>query len=52
MADKSEYTVIIAKGFDLSDGPELVLKTDYDASPIPLPDGVGNKAHPEIRLSK
>jgi Flp pilus assembly protein TadG len=52
VADRSEYTVIIARGFDLSSGPELVLKTDYDASPIPLPEGVGNKARPEIRLSK
>lgn len=52
VADKSEYTVIVAKEFELSNGPELVLKTDYGASPIPLPDGVGNKARPEIRLTE
>lgn len=52
VADKSEYTVIIAREFELRDGPELVLKTDYGASPIPLPDGVGNKAHPTVRLTK
>lgn len=50
VADKSEYTVIIAREFELRDGPELVLKTDYDSSPIPLPDGVGDKAEPQIRL--
>ena len=52
VADKSEYTVIIAREFELRDGPELVLKTDYANSPIPLPDGVGNKAHSTVRLSK
>ena len=52
VADKSEYTVIIAKEFELRDGPDLVLKTDYGATPIPLPDGVGNKAHPTVRLTK
>jgi hypothetical protein len=44
--------VIIAKEFELRDGPDLVLKTDYGATPIPLPDGVGNKAHTSVRLSK
>lgn len=52
VADKSEYTVIVAKEFQLDNGPELVLKTDYGASPIPLPDGVGNKAKPQIRLKE
>lgn len=48
--DKSEYTIIIAREFELKDGPELVLKTDYESSPIPVPDGVGNKAEPRIKL--
>jgi hypothetical protein len=52
VADKSEYTVIVAREFQLDNGPELVLKTDYAASPIPLPDGVGNKAKPHIRLKE
>jgi Flp pilus assembly protein TadG len=52
VADRSEYTVIIAKEFELRDGPELVLNTNYGASPIPLPDGVGNKGRPTVRLSK
>lgn len=52
VADKSEYTIIIAREFELREGPELVLKTDYDSSPIPVPDGVGNKAELRIRLSK
>jgi Flp pilus assembly protein TadG len=52
VADRSDYTVIIAREFELSDGPELVLRTDYAHSTIPLPDGVGDKARPEIRLTE
>jgi hypothetical protein len=50
IADQSDYTVIIAKQFTLTDGPELVLNTDYENSPIPVPEGVGNKARPHVRL--
>jgi hypothetical protein len=52
VADQSDYTVIIAREFELRDGPELVLNTDYEHSPIPVPEGVGNKARPVIRLAK
>jgi hypothetical protein len=50
IADQSDYTVIIAKKFEMKDGPELVLNTDYENSPIPVPEGVGNKARPQVRL--
>lgn len=52
LADKSDYTVIIARKFDMKDGPELVLNTDYENSPIPVPDGVGNKSRPIVRLAQ
>lgn len=52
IADQSDYTVIIAKKFEMKQGPELVLNTDYENSPIPVPDGVGNKSRPMIRLAK
>ncbi len=52
IADQSDYTVIIAKKFEMKDGPELVLNTDYENSPIPVPDGVGNKSRPNVRLTK
>ena len=52
IADQSDYTVIIARKFEMKDGPELVLNTDYEHSPIPVPDGVGNKARPIVRLAK
>ena len=51
IADQSDYTVIIARKFEMKQGPELVLNTDYENSPIPVPDGVGNKSRPMIRLA-
>jgi hypothetical protein len=29
-----------------------VLNTDYENSPIPVPEGVGNKARPTVRLAE
>ena len=51
IADQSDYTVIIARKFDMKDGPELVLNTDYENSPVPVPEGVGNKSRPMVRLA-
>ncbi len=50
VADQSDYTIIIAREFELRDGPELVLNTDYAGSDIPVPDGVGNNTASNIRL--
>jgi Flp pilus assembly protein TadG len=52
IADQSDYTVIIAKKFEMKDGPELILNTDYENSPIPVPEGVGNKSRPHVRLAR
>ena len=41
IADKSAYTVIVVKRIDLHDGPNLVLNSDYSASEVPVPRGVG-----------
>lgn len=41
VAELSEYTVVIAKAFELHNGPNLVIKTDYHLSDIPVPEGVG-----------
>jgi Flp pilus assembly protein TadG len=40
-ADKSAYTIIIARRLELYGGPNLVLNTDYAATDIPVPAGVG-----------
>lgn len=50
IADQSDYTVIIARKFDMKDGPELVLNTDYESSLVPVPEGVGNNVKPTVRL--
>ena len=41
IADQSEYTIIVAREFELREGPNLVLRTDYHLSDIPVPTGVG-----------
>ena len=50
IADRSEYTVVIADTFELQDGPNLVLRTDYHLSDIPVPEGVGPVSDPKPRL--
>ncbi|MCR9269607.1 MAG: pilus assembly protein [Hyphomonadaceae bacterium] len=50
IADRSEYTVIIADTFELQDGPNLVLRTDYHLSDIPVPEGVGPIKEKSARL--
>jgi hypothetical protein len=41
LADKSAYTVLVVQQLDLYSGPNLVLNSDYGASEIPVPPGVG-----------
>ncbi|MGP9822175.1 pilus assembly protein TadG-related protein [Salinarimonas sp. NSM] len=41
VADESAYTVIVARRLELSAGPVLKLNTDYNATDIPVPEGVG-----------
>ena len=41
IADKSAYTAIIVSRLELFAGPHLVLNTDYAATDVPVPEGVG-----------
>jgi Flp pilus assembly protein TadG len=41
IADKSAYTVLVVQRIDLHDGPNLYLNSDYGASDVPVPKGVG-----------
>ena len=41
VADQSAYTVIVADMIELSEGPNLVLNTNYGSTTVPVPDGVG-----------
>lgn len=41
VADLSAYTAIVAKDFEMAGSPKLFLNTDYAATDIPVPEGVG-----------
>jgi len=41
IADKSAYTVLVVQRIDLHAGPNLILNSDYTASDVPVPKGVG-----------
>ena len=41
IADKSAYTIIVAREIGIASGPNLVLNSDYATTTIPVPDGVG-----------
>ena len=43
VADKSAYTIIVANAILLYGGPELILNTNYSATNVPVPAGVGAK---------
>ena len=45
VADKSAYTIVVANQFSLSEGPTMVLNSDYGATNIPVPLGVGPNAN-------
>lgn len=41
VAQNSAYTIVVARKIDLSAGPTMVLNSNYSATDIPVPDGVG-----------
>lgn len=51
IADRSSYTVIVARRINVSSGPDLVLNTDYEGSTVPVPEGVGPR-RPEAYLAQ
>ncbi|MEM8651581.1 MAG: pilus assembly protein TadG-related protein [Pseudomonadota bacterium] len=49
IADKAAYTAIIARAIELDEGPTLFLNSDYEATDVPVPEGlIGNK----VRLAR
>ncbi len=40
VADKAAYTAIIARMIQLDEGPSLHLNSDYEASNVPVPEGL------------
>ncbi len=50
VSDQSAYTIIVARRFTLSEGPTMVLNTNYGgATDIPVPNGVGRTSRPSSR---
>jgi len=46
VADKSAYTAIVSRTMRLYGGPHLVLNTNYDLTPVPVPDGIKGTGEP------
>ena len=45
VADNSAYTALVVRSLQLSEGPKLVLHSDYQSTDIPVPDGlIGGQA--------
>jgi len=44
VAESSQWSVIVARNIQLSVNARLVINTDYEGSPVPVPIGVGNQA--------
>ncbi len=50
IAAASEFTVLVVRQLELKAGPHLVLNTDYGATTVPVPEGVGNNGPKGVRL--
>ncbi len=44
VAQDSQWSVVVARYVITSNSSNLVINSDYDGSPVPVPDGVGNRA--------
>jgi Flp pilus assembly protein TadG len=43
VADESAYTAIVVKNLQLNEGPNLILRSNYDQTDVPVPDGLFTK---------
>ncbi|ACA17268.1 conserved hypothetical protein [Methylobacterium sp. 4-46] len=50
VADRSAYTIIVARQVEFFDGPSLYLNSNYGVTDIPVPEGVGNTTKRTIKL--
>jgi hypothetical protein len=50
MGAQSKWTVLIARELKITESADMVVNTDYLASNVPVPAGVGNKVGRNIRL--
>lgn len=40
VADNSAYTAFVVRSLQLQEGPHVVLHSDYDATEVPVPEGL------------
>lgn len=52
VAQISDYTVILARRVEIFDGPNLVLNTNYGASPVPVPQDLGPIGLKDLKLER
>jgi Flp pilus assembly protein TadG len=50
VVDQSAYTAIIAQHIELNSGPNLILNSNYDATNVPVPEGI--RGTRQVVLSK
>jgi hypothetical protein len=41
VADQSAYTAIVTRRVELTQSPNLVINSSYDATDVPVPNGIG-----------
>ncbi|MCZ8181949.1 MAG: pilus assembly protein TadG-related protein [Beijerinckiaceae bacterium] len=52
VADQSPFTIMVVHRLDLYDGPNLVLNSNYQNSPVPVPFGLGPTGSQKLHLEK
>ncbi|MCZ8262005.1 MAG: pilus assembly protein [Beijerinckiaceae bacterium] len=52
VADQSPFTIMVVDRLDLYDGPNLVLNSNYQNSPVPVPVGLGPTGNQKVHLEK
>ena len=52
VADQSPFTILVVDRLDLYDGPNLVLNSNYQNSPVPVPPGLGPTGNQKVHLEK
>jgi hypothetical protein len=50
VADRSAYTIIVARQVELFDGPNLILNTNYSNTDVPVPEGISSGKDRSVSL--
>ncbi|HEY3800897.1 MAG TPA: TadE/TadG family type IV pilus assembly protein [Caulobacteraceae bacterium] len=52
VAQQSAWTVVVAQSIQLNGSADLVINSNYAASSVPVPQGVGNQSPQQVSLSR